>query len=79
MSRMQDALPNPLVTADPSMLGGTPCFAGMRVPVQALFDYLKSGHGLTEFLTDYPSVSREHALAVLDLANRSIANTVAAE
>jgi uncharacterized protein (DUF433 family) len=76
---MQDALPNPLVTADPGMLGGVPCFAGVRVPVQALFDYLKSGHGLTEFLADFPSVSREHALAVLDLANRSIANAVAAE
>jgi uncharacterized protein (DUF433 family) len=74
---MQD-LPDPLISSNPNMLGGMACFTGVRVPVQALFDYLKSGHDLEEFLADYPSVSREHAVAALDLANRRVASTVAA-
>ena len=76
---MMEQLPDPIVTANPNMLGGTPCFTGVRVPVQALFDYLKSGHDLEEFLADYPSVSRAHAIAVIELANRSIVHVVAAE
>jgi uncharacterized protein (DUF433 family) len=78
MSEASYALPNVLVTVSPDWLGGEPCFTGRRVPVKALFDYLKAGHSLEEFLTDYPSVSRAHAVAVLDLANRSIA-PIAAE
>jgi uncharacterized protein (DUF433 family) len=65
-------LPEPLVTASPDWLGGEPCFTGRRVPVKALFDYLKAGHPLEEFLDDYPSVSRAHAVAVIELANRRV-------
>jgi len=72
-------LPDPLVTISADWLGGEPCFAGRRVPVKALFDYLKAGHSLEGFLDAYPSVSREHAVAVIDLANERVAKPVVAE
>ena len=72
-------LPTPLVTTSTDWLGGEPCFTGRRVAVKALFDYLKAGHTLEEFLGDFPSVSREHAVAVIDLANRAVALRDAAE
>lgn len=72
-------LPTPLVTTSGDWLGGEPCFTGRRVAVKALFDYLKAGHTLEEFLSDFPSVSREHAVAVIDLANRAVALSDAAE
>ena len=61
-------LPDPLVTSRPDYLSGTPAFAGTRVPVRALFDYLAAGRPLDEFLLDFPDVSREHATAVIALA-----------
>ena len=53
------------VSRDANVMGGEPCFAGTRVQVATLFAYLRSG-GLQQFLTDYPSVSREAAAAVID-------------
>jgi uncharacterized protein (DUF433 family) len=64
-------LPDPLITASDARLGGEPCFAGRRVPVQTLFDYLKAGQSLNEFLDDFPTVSREHAIAVIDQASQA--------
>jgi uncharacterized protein (DUF433 family) len=64
-------LPDPLITSSPERLGGTPVFAGTRVPVQALIDYLEAGHPLDHFLDEFPSVTREHAIAVLAPANHS--------
>ena len=61
-------LPEPLITASPDRLSGTPVFAGTRVPVQTLIDYLEGGDSLEAFLEDFPSVSREHAIGVLELA-----------
>ena len=61
-------LPEPLITAKLERLSGTPVFAGTRVPVKALFDYLEAGDPLDEFLDDFPNVTREHAVAVLELA-----------
>ena len=61
------------VTIDPQVMSGTPCFAGTRVPVRTLFDYLSHGHALDEFLDDFPTVSRELALAVLKLAGEKTA------
>lgn len=72
-------LPSPLVTISADWLGGEPCFTGRRVAVKALFDYLKAGSTLEEFLADFPSVSRQHAIAVIDLANRAVALPDAAE
>lgn len=66
-------LPSPLITISPEWLSGAPVFTGRRVMVKTLFDYLKSGHTLDEFLDDFPSVSRSHAVAVIDLANQVVA------
>jgi uncharacterized protein (DUF433 family) len=54
-----------VVHSDPEIMGGTPVFRGTRVPVQTLLDYLEAGHSLAEFLDDFPSVTREQAIAVL--------------
>lgn len=72
-------VPEPLITASPERLSGTPVFAGTRVPVQTLIDYLEAGDPLDSFLEDFPSVSREHAIAVLELAKSALlAKAVAA-
>jgi uncharacterized protein (DUF433 family) len=72
-------VPNPLITSSPERLSGTPVFAGTRVPVQTLIDYLEAGDPLDSFLVDFPSVTREHAVAVLELAKSALlANAVAA-
>lgn len=55
-----------LIERDPEKLGGTPVFAGTRVPVKNLFDYLEGGDGLDIFLDDFPTVTREQALGVLE-------------
>ncbi len=65
-------LPEPLITSSPDRLGGTPVFAGTRVPVQTLIDYLEGGDSIDEFLKQFPSVTREHAIAVLELAKRAL-------
>jgi uncharacterized protein (DUF433 family) len=57
-----------VVHSDPEILGGTPVFVGTRVPVKTLYDYLEGGDSLDEFLNDFPSVSREQAVAALELA-----------
>ena len=79
MSQTSYTLPAPLITVSTDWLGGEPCFTGRRVAVTALFDYLKAGQTLEEFLADFPSVSREHAVAVIDRANRAVALADAAE
>ena len=62
----------PLIHSDPDVLGGTPVFAGTRVPVKTLMDYLEAGDSLDEFLDHFPSVSREQAVAVLELAREML-------
>jgi uncharacterized protein (DUF433 family) len=57
-----------VVVSDPEILGGTPCFRGTRVPVDSLIDYLEAGDSLDEFLENFPSVSREAAIAALEEA-----------
>ena len=66
------SVPEPLITTSPDRLSGTPVFAGTRVPVQTLIDYLEAGDPLEAFLADFPSVSREHAVAVLELAKSAL-------
>jgi uncharacterized protein (DUF433 family) len=56
----------PAVHCDPDIMGGIPVFVGTRVPFKNLFDYLESGKSLPEFLEDFPSVSRELAIAGLE-------------
>jgi len=55
-----------LVEIDPEKLGGTPVFYGTRVPIQNLFDSLEGGESVDEFLEQFPTVTREQALAVLE-------------
>jgi uncharacterized protein (DUF433 family) len=57
-----------IVRSDPNILGGTPVFVGTRVPVQALIDYIEGGHSLNEFLDDFPTVTRDIAIAALEQA-----------
>jgi uncharacterized protein (DUF433 family) len=61
-----------VVHRDPDILGGTPVFVGTRVPVRTLLDYLEAGDPLDEFLEDFPSVSREQAVAALRLAREML-------
>jgi uncharacterized protein (DUF433 family) len=56
-----------VVTIDPEIMHGTPCFRGTRVPVQTLLDYLAAGDTIDAFLADFPRVTREQALGVLAL------------
>lgn len=59
-----------VIHSDPEILGGTPVFRGTRVSAQALLDYLQAGRSLDEFLDDFPSVTREQAVAVLEEAKQ---------
>ena len=61
-----------VITSDREVLGGMPVFAGTRVPVKTLFDYLERDHPLDEFLDDFPTVKREQALAVLELMKEKL-------
>lgn len=61
-----------VIHRDPEILGGTPVFVGTRVPVQTFIDYLEAGHPLSEFLDDFPSVSHEQAVAVLEQAKSAL-------
>ena len=60
---------SPVVHSDPEILGGTPVFVGTRVPLRNLIDYLEGGQSLDEFLDDFPSVSRDQAVAALETAH----------
>ena len=53
------------ITIDPEILGGTPVFSGTRVPVKTLFDYIRWGYSLEEFLEYFPSVTRETVMEML--------------
>jgi uncharacterized protein (DUF433 family) len=61
-----------IVHSDPEVVSGTPVFVGTRVPAQALLDYLEGGETIEEFLDDFPSVSREQAIAFIREAGRAL-------
>jgi uncharacterized protein (DUF433 family) len=61
-----------VVHSDPEILGGTPVFVGTRVPMKTLLDYLEAGDPLDVFLDHFPSVSREQAIAALELAKEML-------
>ncbi|MSO36360.1 MAG: DUF433 domain-containing protein [Acidobacteria bacterium] len=66
-------MPTPnVIHSHPDILSGTPVFVGTRVPAQSLFDYLEAGDTLDEFLRQFPSVSRDQAVAALELAKESV-------
>ena len=60
--------PEQVINQDPDIHGGTPVFTGTRVPVKSLIDHLKAGDSLDYFLEGFPSVSREQAIAFLEIA-----------
>jgi len=57
---------HPIITRDPDVMHGTPCFAGTRVPVKSLFDHLVRGYSVDYFLSQFPTVRRERVAAVLN-------------
>lgn len=70
---------NEVVHSDPEIMSGTPVFVGTRVPVYNLFDYLEAGDPLEKFLASFPSVTREQAIAALELAKEAVAELATAE
>jgi uncharacterized protein (DUF433 family) len=62
----------PVIHSDPEIMGGTPVFVGTRVPFQTLLDYLEAGDPLSEFLDDFPTVTREQAIAALEQAKDAL-------
>lgn len=63
---------NHLITIHPEIQSGTPVFYNTRVPIKNLFDYLKGGHTIDEFVEDFPSVTREQARALLDFVQATV-------
>ena len=68
----QDSLLAPYISVNPARMHGEPCFRDSRVPIQHLFDHLRAGDPLDVFLEDFPPVTREQAVAVIDLAARGL-------
>ena len=62
----------PVVHSDPEIMSGTPVFVGTRVPFQTLIDYLEAGEPLSEFLEDFPTVSKAQAIAALEQAKEAL-------
>jgi uncharacterized protein (DUF433 family) len=72
MTVEQRARLNEIVWVDAERLGGTPCFKGTRVPVQALIDHIEGNSSLEDFLAGFPSVSREQAIQFIELAKDNL-------
>jgi uncharacterized protein (DUF433 family) len=70
--------PQNVVHTDPEIMSGEPVFVGTRVPVYNLFDYLEAGDSLDKFLASFPSVSREQAIAALELAREAVTEVASA-
>jgi uncharacterized protein (DUF433 family) len=64
-----------VVVIDPEIMSGQPCFAGTRVPVRALLDYIEGGETINDFLDQYPTVSRKQAVAFLEQASQRLLAT----
>ena len=60
------------INIDPETMGGIPVFTGTRVPVQSLFDYIETGETLDEFLDNFPSVKKDLAIQVLEMASKTL-------
>jgi uncharacterized protein (DUF433 family) len=75
--RYHTSMKEPIITASPDVMGGTPVFAKTRVPVQTLLDYLKAGESIDDFLEGFPTVTREQVVAFLEEAEEQIVKMVA--
>jgi uncharacterized protein (DUF433 family) len=67
----------PIVSMSLDTMGGTPVFAGTRVPIQTLLDYLKGGESINDFLDGFPTVSKEQVIALLEEAGKQLVSTAA--
>lgn len=80
-STMVDKLPmlrnDQIISSSPDVMGGTPVFAGTRVPVQTLLDYLKAGESIDDFLEGFPTITKEQVIALLEEAEKRIISMVA--
>jgi len=65
-----------VISSDPDVMGGTPVFAGTRVPVQTVLDYLEAGDSIDDFLEGFPSVTREQVIAFLEQAKELLVSTL---
>jgi len=61
-------MPKQIITISPDVMGGTPVFAGTRVPVQTLIEYIKAGESIDAFLEGFPTVKKDQVLQLLDEA-----------
>ncbi len=68
---------SPVISTSPDVMGGTPVFAGTRVPVKTLLDYLKAGESIDDFLDGFPTVTREQVIALLEEAEEQLIRIVA--
>lgn len=68
---------SPIISVSPDVMGGTPVFAGTRVPVQTLLDYLIAGESIDDFIEGFPTVSREQVIALLEEAGKQLIGAVA--
>lgn len=68
---------SPIVSTSVDIMGGTPVFAGTRVPIQTLLDYLKAGESIDDFLDGFPTVSREQVVALLEEAGKQLVRIAA--
>ncbi len=62
----------PFISVDPGRMSGEPCFKGTRVPIKTLFDHLRAGDPMSEFLDGFPPVTQAQAAAVVDLASMGL-------
>jgi uncharacterized protein (DUF433 family) len=69
--------PSSTISISPDIMGGTPVFTGTRVPVQTLWDYLKAGESIDDFLDGFPTVKREQVLSLLEEAGRLLITAAA--
>lgn len=67
----------PIISVSPEIMGGTPVFAGTRVPVQTLLDYLKAGESIDDFLDGFPTVTKEQVIVLLEEAGKQLMGMVA--
>lgn len=68
----------PIVTSNPNVMHGIPCFAETRVAVQSLFDHLEAGYTIGEFLAEFPTVKREQVIELLEQLKRQAAQSAVA-
>ena len=76
MPLLKISMQSKVISIKPDTLSGTPCFVGTRVPIKSLFDYLEAGDDLDEFLDQFPSVTREAAVQLLEDGRHAVLTAV---